>query len=67
MRDKLHCNRNYKTKLCNNFSQTGFCKYGERCQFRHETHKKPMKPRSTTFSQLLDHLTELPPSSAFPK
>ncbi|KAM3144602.1 hypothetical protein pb186bvf_003209 [Paramecium bursaria] len=30
--------KNYRTKLCQNFSQS-YCKYGSRCQFAH-----PMKP-----------------------
>jgi hypothetical protein len=26
----------YKTKLCNQFFQSGYCPYGKRCQFSHK-------------------------------
>lgn len=29
--------RNYKTELCHAYHSTGFCPYGVRCAFRHET------------------------------
>lgn len=29
-------NNNYKTKLCKQFFEEGFCTYGSRCQFRHK-------------------------------
>lgn len=25
----------YKTELCRSYHETGFCKYGEKCQFAH--------------------------------
>ena len=28
-------NNKYKTSLCNNFSQTGQCKFGDNCKFAH--------------------------------
>ena len=29
----------YKTKLCNQFFQSGYCPYGKRCQFSHRKKK----------------------------
>ncbi|XP_003966860.1 cysteine three histidine 1 [Takifugu rubripes] len=33
------CSTRYKTELCTSYSATGFCKYGERCQFAHGLHE----------------------------
>ena len=29
----------YKTELCRSYQETGFCKYGEKCQFAHGYHE----------------------------
>jgi len=29
----------YKTELCRSYHETGFCKYGEKCQFAHGYHE----------------------------
>lgn len=29
----------YKTELCRSFDETGYCKYGEKCQFAHGYHE----------------------------
>ena len=37
LRLKTHINLHYKIKTCNQFSEAGFCPYGSRCQYLHET------------------------------
>lgn len=41
LRDKHELNTHYKTKICINFKNHGFCKYGDRCQFLH-TQEAPL-------------------------
>jgi hypothetical protein len=31
----MHIGPNYKTKICINFSNKGYCTYGDRCQYLH--------------------------------
>lgn len=41
----------YKTELCRPFAETGFCKYGEKCQFAHgagELRNMPRHPKYKT-------------------
>uniref|UniRef100_A0A669BRZ8 mRNA decay activator protein ZFP36 n=1 Tax=Oreochromis niloticus TaxID=8128 RepID=A0A669BRZ8_ORENI len=33
------CSTRYKTELCTSYSDDGFCKYAERCQFAHGLHE----------------------------
>ena len=56
MREKhTHCN--YKTKHCNNFTKFGCCKYGDRCQFKHEVRKVECVTRKgSNFWDQLDFL-----------
>ncbi|GCC41684.1 hypothetical protein chiPu_0025722, partial [Chiloscyllium punctatum] len=35
----------YKTELCRRFTDSGLCKYGERCQFAHGLHELRLLPR----------------------
>lgn len=35
IRYKTDVPRNYRTKLCINFTSKGYCTYGERCQYLH--------------------------------
>lgn len=35
IRDRTDVPRNYRTKPCINFTNKGFCTYGERCQYLH--------------------------------
>ena len=52
MREKNTFNFKYKTKLCHNFFEYGFCKYGDRCQYIHNktlrTPKEGDKTRSNS-------------------
>jgi hypothetical protein len=36
LRDKKVVKANYKTKRCKQFHETGYCVYGNRCQFKHK-------------------------------
>ena len=36
LREKKVQKTNYKTKKCKQFHQTGYCIYGNRCQFKHK-------------------------------
>ena len=29
----------YKTEMCKNFSENGYCHYGDKCQFAHGAHE----------------------------
>ena len=35
----------YKTETCRPFNETGYCKYGEKCQFAHGAHELRAMPR----------------------
>ena len=39
----------YKTELCRPYQETGFCKYGEKCQFAHGTHELRVIPKHPKF------------------
>lgn len=44
------CNKAlYKTELCESFSTTGYCKYGNNCQFAHGLQELKFKERSNKF------------------
>lgn len=68
LRTKAQLNHHYKTKLCANFKNHGFCKYGERCQFLHlqeapTTYFRPTEPQPSPISDcrsetLSTHSTE---------
>lgn len=40
---------NYKTELCNKYQETGYCPFGERCQFVHEFHELQRRGRALTY------------------
>ena len=35
LEDKFNPSEKYKTELCEKFQSTGFCPYGNKCQFAH--------------------------------
>lgn len=43
----------YKTELCRSFEETGFCKYGEKCQFAHGTNEMKCLPRHPKYKSEL--------------
>ena len=55
LKKKVHVPSMYKTKLCAQYIETGFCCYGTRCQFIHPenlvSHESQSKPIS--YSQML--------------
>lgn len=53
IRHRTDVPRNYRTKPCINFTNKGFCTYGERCQYLHQptnttTHDDGQKTRSSS-------------------
>jgi len=42
---KTPSNDKYKTELCDQIKQRGFCQYGDKCQFAHSRHELREKPR----------------------
>ena len=43
----------YKTEMCRPFTETGFCKYGDKCQFAHGTHEMKCMPRHPKYKSEL--------------
>jgi hypothetical protein len=46
LRDKKLVKSNYKTKRCKQFHETGYCIYGNRCQFKHTESNEILDPSS---------------------
>ena len=46
LRLKLYLPKNYRTKQCKQFFDTGFCNYGTRCQFSHTLQQDSTAPNT---------------------
>ncbi|KAF9379555.1 hypothetical protein CPB97_008897 [Podila verticillata] len=40
---------NYKTEFCNKYQESGYCPFGDRCQFVHEFHELQRRGRALTY------------------
>lgn len=52
LRVKVHVDKKYKTKKCENFFHSGFCLYGARCQFVHSEKIKTKQIKSRGLRRL---------------
>lgn len=52
LKGKTHVPSNFKTKVCQDFHEVGYCKFGARCQFLHS--ERDVSRKTFSFQTILD-------------